>query len=137
MSCLLPLLDPTAMVYYRGQIFSFCLVSNMNSIPPILLTIFFLNFFFFLIPLSCDRNSPELGFGVRYPCRDTQRQIFRWLFVISYLLQGALFSAALVQLSPDKTRWVVNVFSDIVLVLIFLIYCSKAHVQSVSTVLLQ
>jgi hypothetical protein len=86
-----------------------------------------------LLPLSYDRNSPELGFGVRYPCRDTQRQIFRWLYVISYLLQGALFSAALVNLSPDKTKWVVNVFSDIVLVLIFVIYCGRVHVQSVST----
>jgi hypothetical protein len=38
-----------------------------------------------------------------------------------------------VQLSPDKTKWVANVFSDIVLVLIFLIYCGRVHVQSVST----
>ena len=37
------------------------------------------------------------------------------------------------QLSPDKTKWVANVFSDIVLVLIFLIYCGRVHVQSVST----
>ena len=113
------------------------MISNVISIlPTVLIPTLLTTYIEYLssfISLSYDRNSPELGFGVRYPCRDTQRQIFRWLFVVSYLLQGALFSAALVNLSPDKTKWVVNVLSDVVLVLIFVIYCGRVHVQSVST----
>ena len=79
------------------------------------------------------RNSPELGFGFRYPSRDTQRECFRWMFIFSYLLQGALFSAVLVSVSADKTRWVVNVGFDIVLIIIFTIYFHSVHNQNVRT----
>ena len=88
----------------------------------------------FLLCLTwCPRNSPELGFGIRYPSRDTQREFFRWMFIFSYLLQGALFSAVLVSVSADKTRWVVNVGFDIVLIIIFTIYFHSVHNQNVRT----
>ena len=86
-----------------------------------------------LHPTQTLRNSRELGFGVRYPTRDTQRQLFRWAFILSYLLQGALFSAVLVSVSPDKTKWVVNVGFDIAIMAIFAIYFNTVHNQNVRT----
>jgi uncharacterized membrane protein len=37
---------------------------------------------------SREWNSPNLILGFRLPSRDFQRQVFRWLFVVTYLLQG-------------------------------------------------
>ena len=79
------------------------------------------------------RNSRELGFGFRYPSRESQRQIYRWLFILTYLLQGALFSGALVRQSPESGKWTGNVGTDLLLVLFFSIYCNTVHVQSVRT----
>jgi hypothetical protein len=39
---------------------------------------------------SREWNSPNLVLGFRLPSRDFQRQVFRWLFVVTYLLQGIL-----------------------------------------------
>ena len=78
------------------------------------------------------RNSPDIGFGLRYPSRNTQRRIYGWLFIITYLLQGALFSATLVRLSKDSTKWVVNLLFDLAIVSYFGAYCNSFHVQSVS-----
>ena len=85
------------------------------------------SFFIFIF-----RNSRELGLGIRYPTRDTQKQLFRWLFIVSYLLQGALFSAVLANVTSDAEKWVVNVGFDLVLVSVFAIYFNNVHNQNVS-----
>ena len=51
---------------------------------------------------------------------------------MTYLLQGALFSATLVKLSKDSTKWVVNLLFDLAIVSYFGAYCNSFHVQSVS-----
>ena len=81
------------------------------------------------------RNSRELGLGLRYPTRDTQKQLFRWLFMIAYLIQGSLFSAVLVNVTDDSKKWVINVGFDFVLIFIFGVYFNNVHNQNVSTML--
>ena len=77
------------------------------------------------------RNSRELGLGLRYPTRDTQKQLFRWLFMIAYLIQGSLFSAVLVNVTDDSKKWVINVGFDFVLIFIFVVYFNNVHNQNV------
>jgi hypothetical protein len=58
--------------------------------------------------------------------------MYMWMFVVSYLLIGALLSYILVQTSPDQLRWVANIGMDVLLVGIFVIYCRNIHLKSVS-----
>jgi hypothetical protein len=59
-------------------------------------------------------------------------KIYMWMFVVSYLLIGALLSYILVQTSPDKLRWVANIGMDVLFAGIFVIYCRNIHLKSVS-----
>ncbi len=69
---------------------------------------------------------------LQFPNRATQVDICRWVFVVSYLLIGCLMSLILIQVSPDRQRWVANIGFDILLSVVFVIYCKNVHVKAVS-----
>jgi hypothetical protein len=80
-----------------------------------------------------DWNDRDLGFGILLPTRPVQLRIFRWIFVIAYLTQGVLMSVILTQVSSSSNPWAVNVASDVLFVVIFLLYCSHTHIQNPDT----
>lgn len=41
-------------------------------------------------------------------------------------------SLILIQVSPDRQRWVANIGFDILLSVVFVIYCKNVHVKAVS-----
>jgi hypothetical protein len=59
-------------------------------------------------------------FCITKPSRGTQVQMLRWSFALSYVVIGAMMSSYLAHVTGNN-RWVVNVGSDIVLVVVFLI----------------
>lgn len=81
-----------------------------------------------------DWNDRALGFGLEYPSRIFQISIFRWVFIVFYIIQGSLLSAILVKTEPDESKhlqWLVNIAFDFVLVIIFCNYYHNCHNQSV------
>lgn len=74
-------------------------------------------------------NSRDLGFGLKIPTRQFQLEFFRYAFVVTYLVLGALMSTILTYVAPGTNKWVGNVGSDVFLCLIFLAYCRHTHVQ--------
>lgn len=83
-----------------------------------------------------DWNSRDLGFGFIKPSRSTQIIIIRWIFVTFYLLQGGLLSAILIKVSNGSNNnvWVANVVSDILLMIIFIVYFKNVYRQSAHSV---
>ena len=79
-------------------------------------------------------NDRDLGFGFQLPSRAFQLSFFRFGFAVFYVLQGILFSIILTKVSSQGANWVANIGIDIVLVLIFLVYCKNVHIQSGSAV---
>jgi len=96
-------------------------------------------------------NSREIGCGVKYPDREVQLRYLKWTFVVFYVLEGILLSLVLLnakdwdcmhglhdsvsgkekECSSGK-EWVANIALDLILVAVFLLYCSNTHVQSVN-----
>lgn len=70
---------------------------------------------------------------MQYPTRETQMELCRWGFVISYILIGAMLSWILIQVTPDQTKWVGNVVVDVLLVTVFVVYCRSIHQKAVSS----
>jgi hypothetical protein len=75
-------------------------------------------------------------FGLKYPSRRTQLEIYRCAFIISYCLLGAMFSSLLIDVTSESTQWVANVGSDIFLCAIFFYYYKFAHVKKVRQIFL-
>ena len=86
--------------------------------------------------LRCSylRNSRTIFMGLKYPQRYTQLELCRWSFVGSYLLVASLLSAVLILSSTDKERWVANLGFDIILCILFLVYCKNTNNHEVCTV---
>lgn len=78
------------------------------------------------------RNNPILPFGFRVPSRDSQLVLYRWLFVLSYVLQGALFSSLLIRVTKETDFWAINTACDVILAFIFAVYFRNLHRQKVS-----
>lgn len=78
-----------------------------------------------------NRNSRELGFGVRYPSRDRQLELCRYGFIAFYILVGALLSGILINVSPNPNVWIGNIVVDVILCVIFYFYCQNVHIQEV------
>jgi hypothetical protein len=57
--------------------------------------------------------------------------MFRWLFVISYLMISVLLSVILINVSGASNDWTANVVFDIILCVIFIVYCRNIHYKSV------
>lgn len=70
-------------------------------------------------------------FELKYPSRETQLIMCRWSFVVTYLLIGSLFSWILIQVTPDRAKWVGNVVVDILLTAVFVVYCKNIHIKAV------
>lgn len=80
-------------------------------------------------------NSRKLAFGFEIPSRDFQLEVFRWMFVLFYILTGALMSAILMDVSGDNSNfWSANIAMDVILVVVFLVYCRNVHRQDGATV---
>jgi hypothetical protein len=79
-------------------------------------------------------NSRDLVWGLQIPTRDTQLVIFRWSFAFFYLLTGTLLSVILIEVSDDHNTWATNIVFDVILVIIFLVYCQNVHRQDGATV---
>ena len=71
-------------------------------------------------------------FGIKLPSRKTQLEMYRWSFIISYCLLGAMFSAFLIKVTTSSLQWMANVGSDILLSSIFFYYYKNAHIKKVS-----
>lgn len=74
-------------------------------------------------------SSPE----VLLPRRETQLILCRVGFAISYLVIGANLSNTLIMHTVDTNKWVANVVLDILLLIVFLVYCYHIDCKSVST----
>ena len=77
-------------------------------------------------------NSRDLGFGINIPTRGAQIEIFRWLFAFFYCVQGAIMSVILIQVTGARLKWLANIGFDFFLVIVFLVYCRKVHIQNSS-----
>ncbi len=75
-------------------------------------------------------NSRELFLGLKIPTRDTQRAIFRWLFVASFAAESAALTAFLVSEREGAELWLLNCAVDAALLLFFVLYCGSCHVKS-------
>ena len=64
---------------------------------------------------------------IKYPLRSTQLQMCRYSFVASYLLVASLLSAMLVLSTAQQERWVANLAVDVLLSVLFLVYCKNAN----------
>eukprot|EP01040_Poterioochromonas_malhamensis_P016140 gene16140-18251_t len=69
-------------------------------------------------------------FEVRYPKRESQLIWLRWLFVIAYMTISICLTIIVINTAVDSTKWVANLVFDIILCLIFIIYCRNIHTKS-------
>lgn len=75
-------------------------------------------------------NSRDLGLGLKIPTRDTQRAIFRWLFVLSFAAESTALTAFLVSRAEGSDKWLLNSACDAAMLLFFILYCGNCHVKS-------
>lgn len=68
----------------------------------------------------------DFDLNIIKPSRLFQIEVLRYVFVVTYLVTGALFSSILVTVSESEL-WINNVGSDILLCLVFLILCRAVH----------
>jgi hypothetical protein len=80
-----------------------------------------------------NRNSRDLGFGLKIPTREWQIYILRWSFCILYLAQGGLLTVILILSSgPNGYVWILNSITDFLLVLWFYLFCRNVARCNVS-----
>ena len=74
-------------------------------------------------------NTRDLGIGynLKLPRRHFQMKFFKYTFAVCYLLEGSLLGSVLVKSASISNRWVINVGIDLLLVILFLLYCRKAY----------
>jgi membrane protein YdbS with pleckstrin-like domain len=90
--------------------------------------------FLYVSLISVLRNTRQIDFylfTVQYPRREEQMTMYRWLFVVSYLLISVLLSVILIHVSGASNNWSANVVFDIILCVIFILYCRNIHYKSV------
>ncbi len=82
-----------------------------------------------------DWNTKEIGCYLEYPQRRTQLLFFKWLFIGSYLGQGAMMSLFLSNVTPatQAYRWQSNTGFDIIFSVIFWLYCSNCNERRADT----
>lgn len=61
------------------------------------------------------------------PSRVFQMEVLRYVFIITYLIIGALLSTILIEVTPESTLWVNNIASDIICCVIFFFLCWRVH----------
>ena len=66
------------------------------------------------------------------PKRARQVEIFRYLFIGTYLIIGSLLSSILIQVTAQSTLWVNNIATDIICCIVFFFVCRKVHKPTVS-----
>ena len=74
-------------------------------------------------------NTRDLGIGynLKLPRRHFQMKFFKYAFAVCYLLEGSLLGSVLVKSASNSNRWVINVGIDLLLVILFLLYCRKSY----------
>lgn len=78
-----------------------------------------------------DWNSRDLGLGLKIPSRETQRVLTKWAFVVSFVIESAVLTAFLLHADDGSSSvWGLNVLSDALLVVFFVVYCANCHLKS-------
>lgn len=65
------------------------------------------------------------------PSRLRQIEIFRYLFIGTYLIIGSLLSSILIRITAESTLWVNNIATDIICCIIFFFVCRQVHKPTV------
>jgi hypothetical protein len=82
-----------------------------------------------------DVIIPYFQYHLRWikPSRIFQIEVLRYLFIITYLIIGALLSTILIEVTPESTLWINNIATDIICCVIFFFLCWRAHNPTVGT----
>lgn len=74
-------------------------------------------------------SSLNWNLSIRKPSRMKQIEFFRYLFILSYCITGAMMSGFLSNVPSDinSKLWLLNFFCDILLCIIFYFTCKRIH----------
>jgi hypothetical protein len=82
-------------------------------------------------PIYLETYIPSLNWNlvIRKPPREKQIEFFRYFFMLSYSLTGAMMSGFLshVPSTYSSNLWLLNFFCDLVLCLVFFLSCRNIH----------
>lgn len=70
-----------------------------------------------------DKHGDDDGDDDYDAVREVQLEFYRWSFAVAYVVEGALLSSFLIAVTQDSFKWFANSALDIMLTLIFLVYC--------------